>query len=100
MFEHGLDQASGLRRLVSTDTAPALGLMSFALMDQTPPLWIARLARALRALGMRPVVLDAGGDAALSQALGLNPPLDLLDYLHGAAAFDAVAGVTPPCGMA
>ncbi len=92
MFEQGHDQAAGLRRMVAT---PELGLMAFPLSLGMPAQWIARLAHALRALGSRPVVIDAGCDTGLSQAFGLHLPFDLLDYLHGAASFDAVAGVTP-----
>ena len=99
MFEPGFDQASGLRRMVAPPTANELGLMAFPLALGMPAQWIARLAHALRALGARPVVIDAGhnaaGEAGLSRALGLDLQYDLLDYLHGAASFDAVAGVTP-----
>lgn len=95
MFEPGFDQASGLRRMVAPPPATELGLMAFPLALGMPPHWIARLAHALRALGARPVVIDAGRGAGLSQALGLDLQYDLLDYLHGAASFDAVAGVTP-----
>ena len=99
MFEPGFDQASGLRRMVAPSSAGELGLMAFPLALGMPAQWIARLAHALRALGARPVVIDAGhnvaGEAGLSQALGLDLQFDLLDYLHGAASFDAVAGVTP-----
>ncbi len=95
MFEPGFDQASGLRRMVAPHAGGELGLMAFPLAPDMPAQWIARLAHALRALGARPVVIDAGRDAALSHALGLNPAFDLLDWLHGAASFDAVAGVTP-----
>jgi hypothetical protein len=92
MFEPGHDQASGLRRMVGT---PELGLMAFPLALGMPAQWIARLAHALRAMGARPVVIDAARGASLSQAFGLDLQYDLLDYLHGAASFDAVAGVTP-----
>lgn len=92
MFEPGHDQASGLRRMVAP---PELGLMAFPLALGMPAQWIARLAHGLRALGARPVVIDAGRGAGLSHAFGLDLPFDLLDYLHGAASFDAVAGVTP-----
>ncbi len=95
MFEPGFDQASGLRRMVAPPSAAELGLMAFPLALGMPPHWIARLAHALRALGARPVVIDAGRGDGLSQALGLDLQYDLLDYLHGAASFDAVAGVTP-----
>ena len=96
MFEPGHDQASGLRRMVAPETAAAgapraLALMAFALDEGASPRWIAPLAHGLCALGARPVVIDAGPDAALSQAFGVDPQLDLLDYLHGAADFDAVA---------
>lgn len=96
MFEPGHDQASGLRRMVAPSSPPSgLGLMAFPLALGMPAQWIARLAHALRALGARPLVIDAGRGCHLSQALGLELRLDLLDYLHGAASFDAVAGVTP-----
>lgn len=95
MFEPGFDQASGLRRMVAPHAGGELGLMAFPLAPDMPAQWIARLAHALRALGARPVVIDAGRDATLSHALGLDLTFDLLDWLHGAASFDAVAGVTP-----
>lgn len=95
MFEPGFDQASGLRRMVTPPTGGELGLMAFPLALGMPAQWIAQLAHALRALGARPVVMDAGRGSALSQAFGLDLHHDLLDCLHGAASFDAVAGVTP-----
>jgi len=89
VLEHGHDQAAGLRRLVQ---AAPLALLAFPL-DGSPGTWIAQLAHALRALGRKPVVLDAGR-GALAAAFGLNLRHDLLDLLRGERDFDTVARPT------
>jgi len=91
----GLDQAAGLRRL---QQARALHLMAFPLDGGQDADWIAvriaELARALRALGARPVVVDASGGRVMA-ALGLRARHDLADLLQGERAFDTVAQATP-----
>lgn len=89
MLEAGSDQAAGLRRLVQ---AAPLALLAFPL-DGGPGGWIAQLAHALRALGRKPVVLDAGR-GTVATALGLRLRHDLLDLLQGERAFEAVARET------
>ena len=90
MLERGLDQAEGLRQMMSR---PALGVLTFPLPADAQAGWIAQLAHALRALGRRPVVLDAARGAVAS-ACGLRPRHDLIDLLEGRRGFDAVAQVT------
>ncbi|TFZ08364.1 MinD/ParA family ATP-binding protein [Ramlibacter humi] len=89
MLEGG-DQAAGLRR--AGRIAP-LQLLAFPL-GEGPAGWVAQLARALRSLGRRPVVLDAAR-GAVAGALGLKPTRhDLLHLLRGEREFDAVAQPT------
>ena len=68
--------------------------MAFPLAADGGAAWIAQLAHALRALGRRPLVLDAARGAVAS-AFGLRPRLELIDLLEGKRDFDAVAQVTP-----
>lgn len=91
MLDHGFDQAEGLRQLMPR---PALGLLAFPLPADGNARWIAQLAHALRALGRRPVVLDAAR-GALTAAFGLRPRHELIDLLEGRQQFDAVAQATP-----
>jgi MinD-like ATPase involved in chromosome partitioning or flagellar assembly len=85
----GTDQAEGLRRMA---VAAPLGVLAFPLADG-PAGWIAQLAHALRALGRRPVVLDAGR-GALAGAFGFKPRHELIDLLQGERGFDDVAQAT------
>jgi hypothetical protein len=89
VLDAGSDQAAGLRRLMQ---AAPLALLAFPL-DGGPGGWIAQLAHALRALGRKPVVLDAGR-GAVATALGLRLRHDLLDLLQGERDFEGVAGET------
>jgi flagellar biosynthesis protein FlhG len=91
VLDRGNDQAAGLRRMVG---APSLSLMAFPVAPEAG-VWIAQLAHTLRAMGARPVVIDAGRGGAVTRALGLNPRHELMDLLNGAAGFEAVAQVTP-----
>jgi MinD-like ATPase involved in chromosome partitioning or flagellar assembly len=91
VLDHGLDQAAGLRQMMPR---PSLGLLAFPLLADGPARWIAQLAHALRALGRRPVVLDAARGAVAS-AFGLRLRHELIDLLHGEQDFDAVAQATP-----
>ncbi|MGE4244082.1 MinD/ParA family ATP-binding protein [Ramlibacter sp.] len=86
----GLDQASGLRRLVA---APRLALLAFPVAAGSPQPWIAQLACALRALGRKPMVLDAGR-GVVAGAFGLRLRHELVDLLHGEREFDEVARPT------
>lgn len=72
---------------------PALNLLPVPLVPASDKRWIARVAHGLRALGRRPVVLDAGG-GQLATAFGLRLRHDLLDLLEGERDFDAVAQAT------
>jgi len=87
MLDQGHDQAAGLRRMAP---APRLNLMAFPVAMGGDEAWIAHLAHTLRAMGGRPVVLDATR-GAVAQALGLKPRHELLDLLQGARDFDGVA---------
>ncbi|HZY19137.1 MAG TPA: hypothetical protein VFE82_11705 [Ramlibacter sp.] len=90
MLDQGLsDQASGLRRLVA---AAPMALLAFPL-DGGPGAWIAQLAHTLRALGRKPVVLDATR-GAVAAAFGLKLRHELLDLLQGERDFDGVAQPT------
>lgn len=90
MLDQGRDQAAGLRRLLG---AGRLNLMAFPLAEGADEGWIAQLARALRAAGSRPVVMD-GSRGRLVRAFGLRPRYELLDLLQGQHQFDAVAAAT------
>jgi MinD-like ATPase involved in chromosome partitioning or flagellar assembly len=90
VLDHGFDQAEGLRQLMPR---PSLGLLAFPLRADGDARWIAQLAHALRALGRRPVVLDAARGAVAS-AFGLRPRHELIDLLEGRQDFDAVAQAT------
>lgn len=89
MLENGNDQAAGLRRLMAS--AP-LALLAFPL-GPGPGTWIAQLAHALRALGRKPVVLDASR-GTVAAAFGLKLRHELLDLLQGERDFDGVAQST------
>lgn len=89
MLDDGCDQAQGLRTVALPHR---LGVMAFPLAAG-PVRWIAQLVHALRALGRRPVVLDAHR-GALTAAFGLRLRHELADLLAGARGFDSVAGVT------
>ncbi|MBC7376961.1 MAG: hypothetical protein H7346_05930 [Burkholderiaceae bacterium] len=92
MLDRGNDQAAGLRREAAT-AEPSL--LAFPVSAGDSGVWIAQLAHALRAIGARPVVLDAMHGGMLTRAFGLgNPRTDLLDMLTGAAAFEGVAQST------
>lgn len=90
MLDQGNDQAAGLRRMMAN--AAPMAMLAFPLDDGRGS-WIAQLARALRALGRRPVVLDAGRGAVAS-ALGLRLRHELLDLLQGERDFESVAAST------
>lgn len=90
MLERGLDQAAGLRRLMPEAEA---GLLAFPLAADQPARWIAQLAHALRALGRKPVVVDASR-GTLAGAFGLKPRHDLIDLMEGRQTFDQVAQCT------
>lgn len=90
MLDQGNDQAAGLRQLMAQ--AAPLALLAFPL-DGGPGAWIAQLAHALRALGRKPVVLDAGR-GTVAAAFGLKLRHELLDLLHGQKPFDDVARTT------
>jgi len=87
MLDQGLDQAAGLRRMAGV---PKLNLMTFPVAVGGSDAWIAQLAHTLRAMGSRPVVVDAT-HGAVARALGLKPRHELLDLLHGDRDFDGVA---------
>lgn len=90
MFD--VDQAAGLRQMAA---APGLSLMAFPLGGPASGCaqWVGRLALMMRALGMKPVIVDAsGGQIALT--LGVHCRLDLLDLLEGRNSFNEVAGST------
>jgi MinD-like ATPase involved in chromosome partitioning or flagellar assembly len=89
VLDHGQDQAAGLRRLVA---AAPLALLAFPL-DGGPGAWIAQLAHALRGLGRKPVVLDAGR-GTVAAAFGLKLRHELLDLLQGGRDFNSVAQST------
>lgn len=91
MVESGMDQAAGLRRMMN---ASAPGVLAVPMCASGRGLWIAQLAHALRSLGTRPLVLDAGRGRVAS-ALGLRLRHELIDLLEGAREFDAVAQATP-----
>ncbi len=96
LFDPDQDQAFGLRRMVAPQRE--LGLMPFSASAWAAHAWRSRsaqLAPQLRALGARPVVMLDAPRQHVATGLGLDLQYDLLDYLHGAASFDAVAGVTP-----
>ncbi|MBC7602711.1 MAG: hypothetical protein H7255_08640 [Ramlibacter sp.] len=90
MLDHGLDQAAGLRRMMAP---PPLNVMAFPLSGTGPQRWIARVAHSLRALGRRPLVVDAAR-GAVSASFGLNLRHDLIDMLQGRRDFDEVAQAT------
>ncbi len=90
MLDHGADQAAGLRRLRA---APSLHLMAFPVTEDGGARWIAEVAHALRALGARPVVVDATR-GRLVRAFGLQPRHELMDLLDGSLRFEAVAQPT------
>jgi MinD-like ATPase involved in chromosome partitioning or flagellar assembly len=90
MLDQGRDQAAGLRRLRE---APGLSLLAFPLREGTGEAWIAQLARGLRGVGARPVVVDASRGRVLN-AFGLRARHELLDLLHGTRDFDGVAEAT------
>lgn len=90
MFD--LDQAAGLRQM----TVPhGLSLMAFPLGGPASGCaqWVGRLARTMRAIGMKPVIVDASGEQ-IALSLGVHCRLDLLDLLEGRNSFDEVAGST------
>ena len=91
MLDQGADQAAGLRRLRA---ASSLNLMAFPVGEEGSGHWIADVAHALRALGARPVVLDATR-GRLAQAFGLQPRHELMDLLEGRLRFESVAQSTP-----
>lgn len=86
----GLDQAAGLRRLMG---GTPLALLAFPVPANEPQRWIAQLAHALRAIGRRPMVLDAGRGVVAS-AFGLRLRHELIDLLAGQRRFDEVARET------
>lgn len=90
MLERGQDQAAGLRQLMA---GPSLRVLAFPLPGHGPEPWVGQIARGLRSIGRRPVVLDAARGAVTS---GLGMPLrhDLLDLLQGDRSFDDVAHAT------
>ena len=90
MLDQGHDQAAGLRRLLGEQR---LNLMAFPVDEDSDEAWIAQLARALRGLGARPVVMDASRGRVL-RAFGLRARYELLDLLQGQRRFDAVAEST------
>jgi flagellar biosynthesis protein FlhG len=90
MLDHGLDQAEGLRRLMAPQT---FSLMALPLGPDAHEGWIPPLARALRGLGARLIVLD-GSRGRLARAFGLQPRYELLDLLDGGRSFEAVAQCT------
>lgn len=92
MLDHGADQAAGLRALRTAQGA--MHLMAFPVDSGADAGWIADLARALRALGARPVVVDASRGRVVN-AFGLRPRYELMDLLEGARDFEAVAASTP-----
>lgn len=55
--------------------------------------WVADIARSLRTMGHRPVVVD-GGSGDVSTALGVLARRDLIELLRGEQTFDEVAQVT------
>jgi flagellar biosynthesis protein FlhG len=87
------DQAAGLRNIAP---APALSLMAFPLGGPASgcAAWVGSVALAMRAMGMRPVIIDASGEQ-ISLSMGVHCRLDLLDLLEGRAGFSDVAGETP-----
>lgn len=91
MLDRGADQAAGLRALRAAQGA--MHLMAIPVEGGADAGWIADLARALRALGARPVVLDASRGRVV-RAFGLRPRYELMDLLEGARDFDAVAAAT------
>jgi flagellar biosynthesis protein FlhG len=91
VLEQGLDQAAGLRQMMLPRAS--LGLLAFPLAASGDEHWIAQIAHALRALGRRPLVLDAAR-GSLASALGLRPRHELIDLLEGKQEFDAVAQAT------
>lgn len=90
MLDQGHDQAAGLRRMLGAST---MSLMAFPVGEGTDEAWIAQLARALRGLGSRPVVMDASRGRVL-RAFGLRARYELLDLLQGQRRFDTVAEST------
>ena len=92
MLDQGLDQAAGLRRMVAAQ-APTMNLMAFPVALGGDGAWIATLAHSLRAMGMRPVVLDASR-GTVTRAFGMKPRHELLDMMRGAMTFDEVAHAT------
>ena len=90
MLDRGLDQAAGLRALMPP---PALGVLAFPLASGGDERWIAQLAQALRALGRRPVVVDAARGTVAS-AFGLRLRHDLIDLMQGEHEFEEVAQAT------
>lgn len=90
MLECGLDQAAGLRQMMAP---PALEVLAFPVVTPSRARWVARLAHALRGLGGRPLVLDAGR-GTVAAAFGLRLRHELIDLLEGGLDFDAVAQAT------
>ncbi len=91
MLDGGLDQAAGLRK---GPRAPALNVMAIPATGDGSEAWVAHLAHLLRAMGSRPVVVDASRGAVVARSFGLNLRHELLDLLDGSAGFEAVAQAT------
>lgn len=91
MFDAGIDQAAGLRKRMA---APPLALMAFPSSEGGDHSWIAQLAHSMRAMGAKPVVIDASRGAVVARAFGLRLRHELLELLQGTADFDTVAQVT------
>lgn len=90
MLDHGADQAAGLRRLRAV---PSLNLMAFPVAEDGEARWIAEVTHALRALGARPLVVDATR-GRLARAFGLQSRHELMDLLDGRLDFESVAQPT------
>jgi flagellar biosynthesis protein FlhG len=85
MRDPGTDQATGLRRLFARDTLQVLSIRGTEESGATAI--TLDLARALVALGHRPLIIDLeGGQAALG--LGLKPRYELAHVLRGDKALD------------
>ncbi|MDZ4145132.1 MAG: hypothetical protein U1D29_11500 [Burkholderiales bacterium] len=92
MLDSGRDQAAGLRRLMRGTT---MSVVSFPgnPKDKDTHGWVADIARSLRAMGRRPIVVD-GGSGDVSRALGVTTRRDLIELLRGDETFDDVAQVS------
>lgn len=87
-MNRALDQATGLRRMLSRHCTRVLPLTS-ALGREAQAQLAIHLATAFAQLGSRALILDASrGDVAA--ALGLRPRYELLHLLQGEKTFDEV----------